>query len=87
MTGGPPFPVARGLQAPPLTGWPLSLPNSTRMSLTSTQAFYLLVNNRGLPSLSTTLGEVYRDSQDDDGFLYMTYASQDMFGASAAVQP
>ncbi|XP_019369457.1 PREDICTED: microtubule-associated proteins 1A/1B light chain 3C-like [Gavialis gangeticus] len=58
----------------------------TRMSLTSTQAFYLLVNNRGLPSLNTTLGEVYRDSQDDDGFLYMTYASQDMFGAPVAVQ-
>uniref|UniRef100_A0A7M4F659 Microtubule-associated proteins 1A/1B light chain 3C-like n=1 Tax=Crocodylus porosus TaxID=8502 RepID=A0A7M4F659_CROPO len=59
----------------------------TRMSLTSTQAFYLLVNNRGLPSLSTTLGEVYRDSRDDDGFLYMTYASQDMFGAPVHAAP
>uniref|UniRef100_A0A674IBH2 Microtubule associated protein 1 light chain 3 gamma n=1 Tax=Terrapene triunguis TaxID=2587831 RepID=A0A674IBH2_9SAUR len=51
----------------------------TRMSLTATQAFYLLVN-KGLPSMSMTVGEVYRDHKDEDGFLYVTYASQEMFG-------
>ncbi|XP_053869066.1 microtubule-associated proteins 1A/1B light chain 3C-like [Malaclemys terrapin pileata] len=51
----------------------------TRMSLTATQAFYLLVN-KGLPSMSVTVGEVYRDHKDEDGFLYVTYASQEMFG-------
>ncbi|XP_050780819.1 microtubule-associated proteins 1A/1B light chain 3C-like [Gopherus flavomarginatus] len=52
----------------------------TRMSLTATQAFYLLVNNKNLPSMGMTMGEVYRDHKDEDGFLYVTYASQETFG-------
>uniref|UniRef100_A0A674NHY9 Microtubule-associated protein 1 light chain 3 gamma n=1 Tax=Takifugu rubripes TaxID=31033 RepID=A0A674NHY9_TAKRU len=52
-----------------------------RMALLPTQAFYLLVNNSGLASMALTMAQVYRDHQDDDGFLYMTYASQEMFGS------
>ena len=51
-----------------------------RMSLAPTQSFYLIVNNKSLASMSTTLQEVYKDEKDEDGFLYMTYASQEMFG-------
>ncbi|XP_053565159.1 microtubule-associated proteins 1A/1B light chain 3C [Bombina bombina] len=51
-----------------------------RMNLSATQAFYLLVDNRNLPSMSITISELYRDHKDEDGFLYMTYASQEMFG-------
>uniref|UniRef100_W5NG28 Microtubule-associated protein 1 light chain 3 gamma n=2 Tax=Lepisosteus oculatus TaxID=7918 RepID=W5NG28_LEPOC len=52
-----------------------------RMSLTPSQAFYLLVNNSSLASMSLTMAEVYKDNKDEDGFLYMTYASQEMFGS------
>jgi len=51
-----------------------------RMSLSPTQSFYLIVNNKSLASMSTTLQEVYKEEKDEDGFLYMTYASQEMFG-------
>jgi microtubule-associated protein 1 light chain len=54
------------------------------MQLGSTQAFYLLVNNRSMLSLSKTLAEVYNEYQDDDGFLHVTYASQEVFGSRAA---
>ncbi|KAI3352623.1 hypothetical protein L3Q82_005558 [Scortum barcoo] len=58
-----------------------------RMALLPTQAFYLLINNSGLASMSLTMAQshqtqVYKDHQDDDGFLYMMYAyePQEMFG-------
>ncbi|XP_077574913.1 microtubule-associated protein 1 light chain 3 gamma [Stigmatopora nigra] len=51
-----------------------------RMALLPSQAFYLLVNNSGLASMTLSMAQVYCDHQDDDGFLYMTYASQEMFG-------
>ncbi|XP_034958047.2 microtubule-associated proteins 1A/1B light chain 3C-like [Zootoca vivipara] len=51
-----------------------------RLSLTATQAFYLLVDNKSLPCLSLTVSEVYAAHKDDDGFLYIIYASQDTFG-------
>ncbi|XP_007077098.1 microtubule-associated proteins 1A/1B light chain 3C-like [Panthera tigris] len=43
-------------------------------------AFYLLVNNKSLVSMSVTMAEVYRDYQNEDGLVYVTYASQEMFG-------
>ncbi|XP_077023930.1 microtubule-associated protein 1 light chain 3 gamma [Tamandua tetradactyla] len=52
----------------------------SRLVLRATEAFYVLVNNRSLVSTSVTMAEIYRDHKDKDGFVYMTYASQEMFG-------
>ncbi|XP_050499512.1 microtubule-associated proteins 1A/1B light chain 3C-like isoform X2 [Diabrotica virgifera virgifera] len=53
-----------------------------RIRLNSHQALYLLVNNRSMMSLTLTLAEVYAEHADSDGFLYVTYASQEVFGDS-----
>ena len=52
----------------------------SRMHISSTQALYLLVNNKTLVSLTLTLAEVYSEHACADGFLYITYASQEVFG-------
>ena len=57
------------------------------MVLGATEAFYLLVNNKSLGSMNVTMAEIYRDYKDEDGFVYMTYASQEMFGCLGTAAP
>ncbi|NXC75433.1 MLP3C protein, partial [Anhinga anhinga] len=63
----------------PLSHFAVTL-RRTRLCLASSQTFYLLVNNKGLPNMAVTMQELYLDNKDEDGFLYLTYASQEMFG-------
>ena len=51
-----------------------------RMQISESESFYLLVNRKALMSTSLTILEVYKSQRDEDGFLYMMYASQEMFG-------
>ncbi|CAG2104813.1 unnamed protein product [Medioppia subpectinata] len=53
-----------------------------RMQLSSTQAFYLIISNKSMVNMTKTMAEVYKENRDEDGFLYVTYASQEMFGSS-----
>lgn len=51
-----------------------------RMRISPTRSLYLLVNNRAMVSLSRTISEIYAEHRHTDGFLYVTYASQEVFG-------
>ncbi|KAL1501974.1 hypothetical protein ABEB36_007192 [Hypothenemus hampei] len=51
-----------------------------RMQMGQNQALYLLVNERSMLSLSLTLGQVYSEHAGPNGFLHITYASQEVFG-------
>lgn len=51
-----------------------------RLGVASSRAFYFVIDNQSMVSTSKTIAEVYREHKDADGFLYMTYASQEMFG-------
>jgi microtubule-associated protein 1 light chain len=51
------------------------------MNLGRSQAIYFLIDDRSIVGVSTTMAELYAQYHDrQDGFLYMKYASQEVFG-------
>tara|TARA_B100001093_G_scaffold507229_1_gene567437 strand:+ start:550 stop:903 length:354 start_codon:yes stop_codon:yes gene_type:complete len=51
-----------------------------RIKLSESDAFFLFVKNSVLPSNSTTMVNIYEAHKDEDGFLYMTYCGENVFG-------
>lgn len=51
-----------------------------RIKLDSSQAIFLMINNNTLCPSNTNLGQVYDEHHDEDGFLYITYSSENTFG-------
>lgn len=60
----------------------VSWKNRRRLQLNPTQAIFLLVNQRCVASCCMTMGYLYQHERDSDGFVYITFASQDVFGSS-----
>lgn len=50
------------------------------MHINSRQSFHLMINNRSIALMSNTMSEIYKKHRDKDGFLYITYSAQEMFG-------
>ena len=50
-----------------------------RIKLDPNEALFVLVNNNLIPG-NKVLNEVYENNKDHDGFLYVTYSSENTFG-------
>jgi len=53
-----------------------------RMKLPPEKALFVFIRNH-IPTQSTLLSSIYEDFADEDGFLYVTYASENTFGTHA----
>lgn len=52
-----------------------------RLKLPANEAIYLYLPVGGkMPSSSMVMKDIYATCKDDDGFLYMTYAGENVFG-------
>tara|TARA_Y100000389_G_C17426878_1_gene500088 strand:+ start:1458 stop:1811 length:354 start_codon:yes stop_codon:yes gene_type:complete len=52
-----------------------------RIKLSQEKALFIFVNNI-LPPTGEILAEVYKNHKDTDGFLYITYACENVFGTT-----
>lgn len=50
-----------------------------RIQLAPEKAMFLFVN-RMLPTTSSTMGVIYDEHKDEDGFLYIAYSGENTFG-------
>ena len=52
-----------------------------RLKLNAAKAIFLFINNSMIPPSSMSLGEIYNEFKDEDGFLYITYSGENTFGS------
>ena len=51
-----------------------------RIELSESEAFFIFVNNRVLPSNSSSMISIYDTYKNEDNFLYITYCGENVFG-------
>ena len=52
------------------------------IKLNEKEAIFVFINNKMIPSLAKTIGELYKEQADKDGFLYITYSTENTFGCN-----
>ena len=57
-----------------------------RMSLPPEKALFIFCANGTIPQTNTSMGKLYEDNKDEDGFLYIEYSGDDAFGDSSSLQ-
>ena len=50
------------------------------LGIESTTALFFLVGNNTLAPISVMMNQLYDQYKDEDGFLYLTYTKEDVFG-------
>lgn len=51
-----------------------------RLDIDASNAIFLFTENNTIPTTMLRIGDVYKEHANDDGFLYMTYNTEDTFG-------
>lgn len=51
-----------------------------RLRIAPNEALFLLTSEGTVPSSSSLVSDLYREQKDDDGFLYLTYCGENVFG-------
>ncbi len=51
-----------------------------RIKIDDTETIFLFVNDNVLPPTSSTISSIYDQNKDDDGFLYISYCNENVFG-------
>jgi len=54
----------------------------SKIGITSKQSIYLFINNSVIPRTDDIIQNLYDKYADRDGFLYVTYCTEDTFGSS-----
>ena len=52
-----------------------------RINLTPEESIFLFINKK-LPTQNSTMGQLYTDYKDEDGFMYCVYSSDTSFGSN-----
>ena len=51
-----------------------------RLKIESEVAVFILINDEIIPPTSNSIASVYKDYKDEDGFLYLSYCGENVFG-------
>jgi len=54
------------------------------VKMDKSEALYIMINGNVLPLMSSSIASVYHDYKDVDGFLYITYCGESVFGVSSS---